>query len=82
MKTAAMSALVALGMLAGPALAETSEERAACTPDVWRLCASQIPSVEAIKLCLRRERASLSAACRLVMDAADRPVRTVAANRR
>lgn len=57
-----------------PALAEaTSAQRAACTPDVWRLCASEIPDVGAIKACLRRERVKLSASCRTVMDEAERP---------
>ncbi|WP_375457266.1 hypothetical protein [uncultured Methylobacterium sp.] len=75
------SVVAILSLLAGtaPVLAEaTGAQRAACTPDVWRLCASQIPDVGAIKTCLRRERAQLSASCRTVMDAADKPVQTAA----
>jgi len=66
-------ALLGLLVIAAPAVAETSSaQRAACTPDVWRLCAAEIPDVGAIKSCLRRETPRLSAACRIVMDEADR----------
>jgi hypothetical protein len=46
----------------------TSEQRRACTPDVYRLCAGEIPNVRAITACLRRQRASLSDACRAVFQ--------------
>ena len=58
-----------LALLAtGSASAEpgTQEQRRACTPDVYRLCAGEIPNVRAITACLRRQRASLSDACRAV----------------
>src|SRR5438067_12194895 len=42
----------------------------ACTPDVYRLCAGEIPNVRAITACLRRNRASLSDACPSVFDQA------------
>jgi hypothetical protein len=53
-----------------PASAEpgTAEQRRACTPDVYRLCAGEIPNVRAITACLRRQRASLSEACRAVFQ--------------
>ena len=74
MKSVVVLALVSIAASAGAARAEaTAAQRAACTPDVWRLCASEIPDVGAIKACLRRERVKLSAACRTVMDEADRP---------
>lgn len=47
----------------------TPEQRRACTPDVYRLCAGEIPNVRAITACLRN-RASLSEACRAVFDQA------------
>ncbi len=52
----------------GSAMADiaTPEQRRACTPDVYRLCAGEIPNVRAITACLRRQRASLSDACRAV----------------
>jgi hypothetical protein len=48
----------------------TPEQRRACTPDVYRLCAGEIPNVRAITACLRRNRSSLSEACRSVFDQA------------
>ena len=54
----------------GSALAAlaTPEQKKACTPDVYRLCAGEIPSVRAITVCLRRQKASLSDACRAVFE--------------
>src|SRR5262245_13189032 len=51
----------------GTALAQyqgTPEQRRACTPDVYRLCAGEIPNVRAITSCLRRNMSNLSDACR------------------
>jgi hypothetical protein len=44
----------------------TQEQQMACTPDVWRLCAAQIPDVDRIVACLRANTPSLSDACRAV----------------
>lgn len=44
----------------------TPAQRRACTPDVYRLCAGEIPNVSAITACLRRQKANLSEACRAV----------------
>jgi hypothetical protein len=54
----------------GSALADlaTPEQKKACTPDVYRLCAGEIPNVRAITSCLRRQKASLSDACRVVFE--------------
>jgi hypothetical protein len=54
----------------GSALADiaTPEQRRACTPDVYRLCAGEIPNVRAITNCLRRQKANLSEACRAVFE--------------
>ena len=59
-------ALVATGF----ALADlaTPEQRKACTPDVYRLCAGEIPNVRAITACLRRQKESLSEACKAVFE--------------
>lgn len=68
-------AVAAAGVIACVATgvsAETATQRAACTPDVLRLCSSEIPNVPAIKACLRRQRQSLSTACQDVLDAMDR----------
>jgi hypothetical protein len=46
----------------------TPEQRKACTPDVYRLCAGEIPNARAITACLRRQKANLSEACRAVFE--------------
>jgi hypothetical protein len=46
----------------------TPEQKRACTPDVYRLCAGEIPNVRAIAACLRRQKANLSDACRAVFE--------------
>jgi hypothetical protein len=44
------------------------EQKRACTPDVYRLCAGEIPNVRAITACLRLQKANLSEACRAVFE--------------
>ena len=66
-RASALGLLLAL-IASGSAGAQqgTPEQRRACTPDVYRLCAGEIPNVRAITACLRRQKASLSAACAAV----------------
>lgn len=63
---------VALLAMAAPAQAATEAEKAACTPDVWRLCASEVPNVGKIVACLNRNHGKLSSACRMVMEGGPR----------
>jgi hypothetical protein len=68
---AALSAVVAttdVSLAADPSSLASAEQRRACTPDVYRLCAGEIPSVSGITACLRRKKASLSDACRAVFE--------------
>ncbi len=46
----------------------TPEERAACTPDAFRLCSAYIPDAAAVEACLRLRKPNLSGACRAVFD--------------
>ena len=46
----------------------TPAQRAACRPDVFRLCAGEIPSVRGITACLRRNLPRLSPACAAVFN--------------
>jgi hypothetical protein len=46
----------------------TAKERAACTPDVFRLCSSSIPSVSAIIACMEAKKSQLSPACRAAFN--------------
>jgi hypothetical protein len=57
-------------MASGTAAAQqgTPEQRRACTPDVYRLCAGEIPNVRAITACLRRKKANLSPGCAAVFE--------------
>lgn len=58
-------------LLIGAAQAQynaTPEQKRACTPDVYRLCAGEIPNRAAITACLRRQRNSLSEPCRAVFE--------------
>jgi len=63
-RASVLGLLLAL-IASGTAFAQqgTPEQRKACTPDVYRLCAGEIPNVRAITACLRRQKASLSPAC-------------------
>ena len=60
--------LVAFTSASAAAELATPEQKRACTPDVYRLCAGEIPNVRAITTCLRRQRANLSEACRAVFE--------------
>lgn len=51
---------------ASQAQVATAEQRAACTPDAFRLCAGEIPNIPAITACMRKNRPNLSPACRAV----------------
>jgi hypothetical protein len=42
------------------------DQRRLCTNDVFRLCSSEIPSVERITACMKRQHANLSEGCRRV----------------
>jgi hypothetical protein len=58
---------VGLTMLPAASRAFTEDDqRRLCTGDVFRLCSSEIPDVERITACMRRQRASLSEGCRRV----------------
>ena len=50
------------------ALESTAAQRAACKPDVYRLCKWYIPSHSAITYCLRQNIDKLNPDCRAVME--------------
>jgi hypothetical protein len=69
MKAAAIAALLVAAGSVWPAAAEyrgTAAQQAACRPDVFRLCAGDIPNVRAITACLRRNQTKLSQGCAAV----------------
>lgn len=61
---------LAAGMSRGSLAAQsgTAEERAACTPDVLRLCFFEIPDQKRIVDCLNSKASELSPACHDVMS--------------
>jgi hypothetical protein len=46
----------------------TPAQRKACTPDVFRLCAGEMPNVTPIIACLRRQKENLNEACKAVFE--------------
>jgi hypothetical protein len=52
----------------------TPEQRAACAPDAFRLCASYIPDPTRVEHCLRQNKSDLSDACRSVFEQSAGPV--------
>jgi hypothetical protein len=54
--------------------AYTPEEQAACQPDAFRLCGSEIPNVERVKACMVVRRAELSPECKRFFRPDPQPV--------
>ena len=46
----------------------SAEAQQMCTGDAFRLCSSEIPNIPKITACMFKNRSSLSAGCRTVMD--------------
>jgi hypothetical protein len=68
-KRIAIATLVMAPGFAAPAWSQgTAQERAACTPDVFRLCSSFIPDADRITACLVSRQQELSEACASVMS--------------
>ncbi|MBW7971452.1 hypothetical protein [Bradyrhizobium sp. BR 10289] len=64
--------VVALGSAAASAQENqgTAEQRAACTPDAFRLCSAYIPDPAGVEACLRQRKPALSEACKAVFEQA------------
>ena len=60
-------ALAALSVTALPTAghAYTPEEQAACQPDAFRLCGSEIPNIDRVTACMIRKKSELSPGCRV-----------------
>lgn len=69
-KTALIVACVtaATTMATSQSFAFSAEAQQMCTGDAFRLCSSQIPNIPAITACMIKNRSSLSAGCRSVLD--------------
>lgn len=64
----AIGGILAQGAASAQEYRGTMEQQMACTPDVWRLCSSEIPDVNRIVACLRQNTPQLSNACRAVFE--------------
>ena len=62
-----VSIAVALSLLSVSAVAQTAEQRQACTGDAFRVCGDAIPDRERVTACMIKNRSQLGAACRAVM---------------
>jgi hypothetical protein len=71
---------LAVLLCATPAFAQenrgSSEQRAACAPDAFRLCVGYIPDPTSVEQCLRQNEFSLSDACRSVFEQSAGPEAT------
>jgi hypothetical protein len=73
-KTIRQAGLVLAFAVSVSALSSTSsfafsaEAQQMCTGDAFRLCGSEIPNISKITACIIKQRTSLSAGCRTVMD--------------
>ena len=65
---AAGFALAASTIAVSPGSASYERARQMCMGDAMRLCSSELPSIARITACMRRNKASVSAGCRAVMD--------------
>jgi hypothetical protein len=68
MRTLFALVLLTLGLTCSAALADPNNDAQACTPDVFRLCSSAIPSRERIVTCLHENRRRLIPACYQVFN--------------
>lgn len=86
-KRLVLAVLVSFWLGAGAAFAQedrgTPEQRAACAPDAFRLCASYIPDATNVEACLRQRKSDLSEGCRAVFEhaAAAASVNTIGSHR-
>jgi hypothetical protein len=60
--------VLSLSALSTQSFAFSAEAQQMCTGDAMRLCSSEIPNISKITACMIKQRASLSAGCRTVMD--------------
>jgi len=67
-----LSALLMLVLVAAlipsTSRAFTPDQQRFCTGDAFRLCGSELPSIDRIAACLRSRRADLSQDCRVALD--------------
>ncbi len=68
MRTWAVVGLLCMSVSSVSAQGHSKEDEAACRPDVFRLCAGEIPNRGRIIACMERRRSQLSPACAQVFN--------------
>ena len=48
--------------------AHSADQERLCSADAMRLCSAQVPNVEQVTACMRKQKANLSDACKAVFD--------------
>ena len=66
--TAITASALSLFALPSQSYAFSPEAQQMCTGDAMRLCSAEIPDIPRITACMMKQRTSLSAGCRAVMD--------------
>jgi len=61
---ATLAVALTLSILPTAGHAYTQEEQAACQPDAFRLCSSEIPDVDRVTACMVAKKSQLSPQCR------------------
>ena len=59
---------VSFSALSTPSFAWTSESRAKCAADAWRLCSSSAPNIQKTDACMDKQSASFSARCKAAVE--------------
>jgi hypothetical protein len=72
----ALAAALAVSMWPEASHAYTPEQQQACSGDAFRLCSSDIPDVDRVKVCMIRNKAQLSPECRAFFRSGPEPAVT------
>jgi hypothetical protein len=60
--------VLAMAAASTTASAHSEDQQRLCAADAMRLCSSQIPNVDQVTACMRKQKANLSDACKAVFD--------------
>ncbi len=64
--------------ISSASFAYTAEQQRLCTGDAFKFCSSEIPNIEKITICMRKNKANLSTGCKSVFDKTETPASKVA----
>ena len=70
---ATFAVALAVSILPTAGHAYTQEEQAACQPDAFRLCSSEIPDVDRVTACMVAKKSQLSPQCRAFFRSGPEP---------